>query len=190
MSASKRMMAAFGCTCSTLAQFVSSVVSRKNMLLFEHYRAFAGMIICLTLTAMAQTNSLPPAKELFVVAAPHLRTESTKVSKPDADQPRVHLSSPTKETDTADLQSQLPGSFSVGTSYKNTDAYLRHHDFGLILPPKPASRDPITRGFDAVFRPEEFRFGRSATFSCTITTAIKRKNPLCLLNPLFLQVTW
>jgi hypothetical protein len=43
--------------------------------------------------------------------------------------------------------------------------------------------------FGRVFDPEVFYFGKK-TVSCTLVTAIKRKNPLCLLNPVFFQVTW
>jgi hypothetical protein len=43
--------------------------------------------------------------------------------------------------------------------------------------------------FGQVFYPEEFRFGKT-TVSCSLVTAIKRRNPLCLINPLFFQMTW
>jgi hypothetical protein len=67
--------------------------------------------------------------------------------------------------------------------------YLKQQDFGFIQPAH-ASDNPLSRAFDSVFRPEEFRVGRTATVSCSILTAIKRKNPFCLLNPIFLNVSW
>ena len=38
---------------------------------------------------------------------------------------------------------------------------------------------------------KEIHLGKGkAVAGCTLYTAIKRKNPLCLLNPLFLFVSW
>ena len=67
--------------------------------------------------------------------------------------------------------------------------YGRHYDFDLIRPTK-VSADPVTRALDSIFRPEEFHVGRTYTVSCSLLTAIKRKNPLRLVNPLFLSVSW
>jgi hypothetical protein len=40
------------------------------------------------------------------------------------------------------------------------------------------------------FEPEIIRIGKHAEFSCSVVTAVKRKNPLCLLNPMFLNLNW
>jgi len=37
--------------------------------------------------------------------------------------------------------------------------------------------------------PQPIQF-RKVSVSCSIITAIKRKNPLCLINPIFLDVRW
>lgn len=42
---------------------------------------------------------------------------------------------------------------------------------------------------ESIFTPEVMRVGK-ASVSCTLVTAIKRKNPLCLLNPFVFQVSW
>lgn len=42
---------------------------------------------------------------------------------------------------------------------------------------------------ESFFTPEVIRVGK-ASVSCTLVTAIKRKNPLCLLNPFVFQVSW
>jgi len=41
----------------------------------------------------------------------------------------------------------------------------------------------------SIFTPEVVHIGK-VPVSCTIVTAIKRKNPLCLLNPYFIQISW
>jgi hypothetical protein len=48
---------------------------------------------------------------------------------------------------------------------------------------------PWERGIQTIFEPETFRVGKTSV-SCSLATAIKRKNPLCLLSPLFLNVSW
>ena len=159
------------------------------MLRWVHYLGLPGILLGLPLTVTAQTNSPPPAADLFVLAAPHLRSEPVDPPKSQPP-PRRIISGETSPTSVAPAApNRLPGPFSASTGRADTDFYLRHQDFGLIPPLKP-SRDPLARSFDSIFRPEEFRIGQRATFSCTIATAIKRKNPLCLLNPLFLNLSW
>jgi len=41
----------------------------------------------------------------------------------------------------------------------------------------------------AIFEPEVIHL-RKVDISCSAITAIKRKNPLCLLNPIVLNVSW
>ena len=154
-----------------------------------HYVGFAGMIAGFPLTSVAQTNSPQPGPDLFVLTAPHLRAESVEASNTDVHPRRIDSRSLSSTSGATDVQSRLPSPFAASTGRVDTDFYLRRQDFGLILP-KPMSHDPLTRGLDIVFRPEEFHFGRTATFSCSIATALKRKNPLCLLNPMFLNVSW
>ena len=42
---------------------------------------------------------------------------------------------------------------------------------------------------ERLFRPEVIRIGKMKV-SISLITAIKRKNPLCLLNPVFLNIDW
>ena len=49
--------------------------------------------------------------------------------------------------------------------------------------PEPRSK------IEAIFEPEVVSFGK-AKLTCSLLTAIKRKNPLCLINPIFLQLSW
>jgi hypothetical protein len=51
---------------------------------------------------------------------------------------------------------------------------------GLQLPPADSR-------FERAFKPHSFRFGH-AEVTCSIVTAIKRRNPLCLLNPIILNI--
>ena len=60
---------------------------------------------------------------------------------------------------------------------------------GLIRIPNSHSDNVIFRALDKTFSPEVIHF-RKADMSCTLFTAYKRKNPFCLLNPIFFNVSW
>ena len=156
----------------------------------RQFQVIAGLIVVATLTGAAQTNAPQPDLHWFVMTAPHLRGESIDSVQLNSYRGEVGLNASQIQSTTAELKSQPPGSFSLSSSREDTEFYFRNRDFQLITPPKPMSNDPITHGLDSVFRPEEFHIGRTATLSCSIATAIKRKNPLCLLNPIFLHVSW
>jgi hypothetical protein len=65
---------------------------------------------------------------------------------------------------------------------------MRPGEFYLIAP-EPQSENRLVRAAEALWRPEVVRLGKTS-ISCSVITAIKRKNPLCLLNPLFFQASW
>ncbi|HTL16444.1 MAG TPA: hypothetical protein VL793_04360 [Patescibacteria group bacterium] len=49
--------------------------------------------------------------------------------------------------------------------------------------------NPVNKFVDRIFSPEVVHLGK-VPVACTVVTAIKRKNPLCLLNPYFFQAFW
>lgn len=56
-----------------------------------------------------------------------------------------------------------------------------------LLEPMPQSG---SRGvINTIFEPDVIHLGRTAV-SGSIITAYKRKNPLCLLNPIFFNLSW
>jgi len=68
-------------------------------------------------------------------------------------------------------------------------SFVRSDEFYLVRAEEPVFEHGVNRFFDQVFRPEEFHVGKHSV-SSSITTAIKRKNPLCLLNPIVFQASW
>ena len=48
----------------------------------------------------------------------------------------------------------------------------------------------LDKGIDVVFRPEAIRLGPRALMAFSPYTAIKRKNPFCLLNPVPFMISW
>jgi hypothetical protein len=148
----------------------------------------------MTTTATAQTNSSVDSIRFFSIPTPQLRTVDTEpaASRTGLQQGEVGLRSRPFATRLADLKVQPLHASTLAVNSDDQGFRLpdgRHYDFDLIRPAK-VSADPVTRALDSVFRPEEFHVGRTYTVSCSILTAIKRKNPLCLLNPLVLSVSW
>jgi len=70
---------------------------------------------------------------------------------------------------------------------------LRYHErlkqTGYLTRPEPPSDNLLIRFADSTFRPEVIKIGKTS-MTCSIVTAIKRKNPLCLLNPFVLTLSW
>jgi hypothetical protein len=164
------------------------------MNLKAHYLEFAAIIAGITLTSVAQTNSLPANTQWLALSEPHLQIEykPAKLALPE-----VHLqetnsdSSPVKSLAT-EHQVQHSDSLALNTSYTDAGFSFGHSGLGLIQPPAPLPHDSLSRACEAVFKPEVVHIGQKATFSCSIWTAIKRRDPLCLLNvnPSFLKITW
>jgi len=67
--------------------------------------------------------------------------------------------------------------------------YRRLEESGYLRQPPKDTDNPFVRVATSIFQPTPVRIGKT-TVSCSIITAIKKKNPLCLLNPLVLSISW
>ena len=152
--------------------------------------ALAGAV----LNSAAQTNATGQSARWFILPAPQLRDfspahpiPSAKIEAP-ATTPVVHhleTKSPESESnpsDSAVLTSviAIPDIQSFGSAKNFNLDSIRRVEVHL---------DPLSRSFDSILRPEYFHLGKT-TASCSIWNAIKRKNPLCLLNQTFLHLSW
>jgi hypothetical protein len=159
--------------------FLSNARIRKTQLMCvkEICRSLAAVLGGMTLTVAAETNSAPQLAGLFILPEPHLRTEYTEPqpSRPEAAK-AVHM----------EIQHTDSMQFTMGRGDRFFQPYQR---FDLIKQTHE-SDDVLTRFIDSTLRPEVYHLGRTTTFSCSILTAIKRRNPLCLLNVQFLELTW
>jgi len=78
---------------------------------------------------------------------------------------------------------------SGGLTAFEAEIYQRLERGGYLTRREPPTENLLTRFLDSNFEPEILRF-RKVSVSCTLLTAIKRKNPFCLVNPIFLHVEW
>ena len=67
--------------------------------------------------------------------------------------------------------------------------YERLERGGYLTRPELPTENRLERFVSATFVPEVIQL-RKASLSCSLITAIKRKNPFCLLNPIFLDLRW
>jgi hypothetical protein len=143
----------------------------------------------------AQTNSPPAGAQWFVVPIPHLRVISDEPAKPERNSPKVlPETAPIKPgpgaSESAATNSRLTGLLTASTDSQDTYPFRKYPALVPKQALEPVSRNWVADGVDSIFHPEEFRVGRTTKVSCTIATAIKRKDPLCLLYPVFFRFSW
>jgi hypothetical protein len=148
------------------------------------------------LTCLAQTNStpVPPPTPLQKVPTTieemlpiHLRPGGEH-DAPQAAAARAEHSTPAPVQISASYE-RMTGDIDEGRLeriYRKLDQMDRE---GRLMQPDEPSDNLFARAMDAVFRPEVIKIGDTAV-ACSVITAIKRKNPFCLLNPMVIQVAW
>jgi hypothetical protein len=155
------------------------------------------------LASALDTNSLASG-QIFSLPSLDLRGASVAASKPTDDS--ILSEKATSLQQSADLtpdrhpadftQSETrPGwrdqySLSTHMSELDMEVYKRLDEGGYLRRPEPETT--IGHFMERTFSPEIIHLGNrssKAFASCTLYTAIKRKNPLCLLNPMFLFVS-
>ena len=60
---------------------------------------------------------------------------------------------------------------------------------GFLFHPPQTSDNRIVNALNNIFEPEVIRIGKMSV-AATPVTAWKRKNPLCLLNPMVFDLGW
>jgi hypothetical protein len=160
-------------------------------------------LACSCLSSSGQTNSRPEACGLFSLSAVQLRS---LISEPEqivhapaaGSNEGAHLHKPISESDQIlSAISSVPNPngmsepMSLHANERDLDLrlYYRLERGGYLTRAEPKLESRFIRAIDAIFEPEVVRIGKTSV-SCSIITAIKRKNPLCLISPIFLSVSW
>jgi hypothetical protein len=154
----------------------------------------AWLVLFFAVTASAQTNSAEACHSLFLVPGSHLRDLPSDAQSPGraVSPDKVVSAGQAIPDDSAGAMDERLRAvrMSVSTGMDRFDLDLLHkleQDGSFIRQPGPPTG--LAKFADSVFRPEVISLGK-AKFTCTLITAIKRKNPLCLLNPYFLNFSW
>jgi hypothetical protein len=69
------------------------------------------------------------------------------------------------------------------------EVYRKLDQRGYLTPPESGSDIPVLRWLGSAFEPAVFHIGKTSV-SCSLVSAIKNRNPLCLLNQTNLSVSW
>lgn len=140
--------------------------------------------------AGAQTTSSAGWQPVFVA---HLRLRPVDQSPGRGEPPpaRAPVPDPTLALTTASsTQAALQARPDEGLRGVQLDVFRRMDREGYFDRPVRPSDSPVVRWAEGTFGEEEVKMGKSAKLSCSLYTAVKRKNPLCLLNPCFLHFSW
>ena len=151
---------------------------------------------------IAQTN--PPAFSATLFSVAHLELRNCKQEKTAETYGRgnnsgLQLSSSSQESAvdcvwTNSIKSSGNLSLAADTttlamSRFDQEIYDRLERNGYFNKPELPSDSRLERFLNSTFEPEVIRLGK-VSLSCSAITAIKRKNPLCLLNMIFLRLEW
>ena len=164
--------------------------------------SFCLLVAC-GVNSFGQTNSTSPLAKLFSLSGSALRTALLEKETPAEWSQGTETYNPKSETRfaqtdlslTLDAPDAKPGSppEPMSSETREQALMLKYHErlkqTGYLTRPEPPSENLLIRIADSTFRPEVFRIGKTSV-SCSIVTAIKRKNPLCLLNPFVLSISW
>jgi len=166
-------------------------------------RTIAQLLFMLIwVTGAAQTNTTDVLPEPTTLVRPTLWPE-TERGKPaesisdSSNRVQLKLDLPLPKQDWPMLDDYPAPTFddtTTATTVESEQALMllfsaRLKEAGYMNPKPPPPEDFFSRTVNALFQPEPVRVGRASVAFSPIT-AIKRKNPLALLNPLVLNVLW
>jgi hypothetical protein len=94
----------------------------------------------------------------------------------------------------ADAQTNAPittAEFTIDstTTSLEREVYAKLDRGGYLTRQDSGSDIPLVRWVGSTFEPAVFHIGKVSA-CCSLVTAIKNRNPLCLLNPMVLGVSW
>ena len=143
----------------------------------------ATMLIVWCGKASAQ-NTPPEAPTLFQLPELELRLQPGETETQHATKNRQLRLLPTA------VAASQPGQLSINGSATDKDLlWAKRLELGGYLKAPEPSTSKFVRWTDAILLPERVRV-RKTSVSCSVVTAVKRKNPLCLLSPRLLDLSW
>ena len=161
------------------------------------YLALVQFLLGVLATEVFGQSNQPPMRALYLVPHMQLRDARSEPKKPLSSAPVGQLEIPLEEV-SASLKTPRVGEADIRAERSTLDISHRDFDFQVFhrldqegyfdRPPAPPD-NAVARWAQNAFTPEILHIGKT-TVSCSLLTAIKRKNPLWLLDPYFLQVSW
>ena len=162
----------------------------------------AALMLC-CVKGFAQTNSLPQQRSASVLVPPELQKPPSTIEEMLPKHLRVGSERDARTLATWRAEPPRDGLVHVSMHFYGQigsemddplfdPVYRRLEQLdrqGRLMQPDEPSDNRFVRAMDSVFRPEVVKIGGVAV-SCSVITAVKRKNPLCLLNPMVIGIAW
>ena len=174
------------------------IVSRMSHSLERNMKRFLILfLVCCTTNLFGETNSGSVAQQLFSIPEMELRlsnsesNHSAQISRlawPSEQRPAV-ISSEHHVATNALAQGLFEATSLGGFTCASMQIYDRLDRARFLTKPELPSENRVDQLVNSIFVPEVIKF-RKVSVSCSVITAIKRKNPLALINPIFLDVRW
>jgi hypothetical protein len=162
----------------------------------------AGLLAFWCASSFGQTNSPSPGGDLLSTVTPQPRSWSAELTDFRLASTMNSPESPPLQSPASESENSVPvlpavpssialrAEFTLDDDERKIDAiYHQLEEGGYLARHDAESKSALERGIEAVFLPEIVRIGRVSVY-CSLITAIKRKNPLCLLNPIVLGASW
>ena len=129
-------------------------------------------------------DGLSPRPPALSASSLNEKPKHLALEKPEQD-PQL----PTLLHDTSSSPNNLSVGRETGDDYFHRGQYARIMEEGLLKSPQPVYGSELERRIVDSFRPEIIHVGH-AQISCSLITAIARKNPLCLLSRSFIGISF
>ena len=151
----------------------------------------AALLVCGAANACAE-ETIKPASSIFAVdgriptSVEEMLPAHTRLGLERTDW--LRLRSDTGTNTGAAAAMSLQGDMFAEVEESFADVYRRLEERNDLFAPRP-SDNRFVRATDAIFTPAPIKLG-STYISFTPVTALKKRNPLCLLNPLVFNISW
>ncbi len=143
---------------------------------------FVALLFTPGLAARAQTNFSTAG---FVLPPMHLRAELT-LDSPEDNSTAAPFLVHAVETNSPEREMVA----SSGETFNALETYNTRSDRLYLTPEiEPPAQSPLGTNLSSIGEPEVLHLGHR-TLSCSAITAVKRRNPLCLVNATVLKMTW
>ena len=163
---------------------------------------FFSIALCSDTSLLAQTNSSPRKEDFFCNTGPQLRSwtqvTGNVVSETTGRTLKTYFAAQMFQPVNSAAPNSISDSFFEarttqgkpnGFSALSQQIYERLERDGYFAKPQLADESRLDSFLKSTFEPEVFHL-RKVSVTCSLVTAIKHKNPLCLINPFFLDVRW
>jgi hypothetical protein len=162
-------------------------------------RLLSSTLFFFCLCALGQTNSETAPVQQLSLPKLELRPADLKLDNTDAELGLPNTNALTEQviaTNSDEIKlsydarpTTFSSELSIQGSRRELEVIRDLEEGGYLIRRDETFETTIDRYVNNIFEPEVIHLGKMG-LSSSIVTAIKRKNPLCLINPIFFNLSW